>query len=99
MIRSAKDWVWRANRRRTSLAATMMRADGSTMRVLVSNLSYEGCHLWSEAELEKGELLELCVAGMSLIRAQVRWVAGDGVGLKFITGDSVVDERRARLGV
>lgn len=65
----------------------------------MSNLSYEGCLFWTEAELVKGELVELSLAGVSGMRAQVRWITGDRVGVKFITGDSVADDRRARLGV
>lgn len=99
MERGATDWVRRSNRRRTNLTGSARRADGSVFRILVSNLSYEGCHLWSEAGLEKGELLELSLAGVSDMQAQVRWVTGDRAGVKFMTGDSVADERRARLGV
>ena len=99
MERSSQDWVLRSNRRETSLHGIVKRADGSTLRVLVSNISYEGCHLWCEGELERGELVELNVTQMKLMRAQVRWVSGDSAGAKFITGDSVVDERRARLGI
>lgn len=99
MERSTQDWVWRAKRRRTNLTGTARRVDGSQLRVLVSNICYDGCHVWSGGDLQKGELIELCVTGMSLIRAQVRWVRGDSVGVKFVTGDSVPDERRARLGV
>ena len=31
------------------------RADGSPVRVLISNISYEGCHLWSESGTEQGD--------------------------------------------
>lgn len=99
MERSTEDWVRRATRRRANLTGSARRANGFTMRVLVSNISYEGCELWSGSELRKGELIQLCLAGMSIIKAQVRWVRGDSVGVKFVTGDSVPDERRARLGV
>lgn len=97
--RESQDWVCRAPRRARSLAATLERADGSQIRALISNLAYDGCHLWSEGELEKGELLELHAPGMGIISAQVRWAIRDSAGLKFITGNSAVDERRARLGV
>ena len=99
MERGTQDWVWRANRRRSNLTGIARRSDGSELRVLVSNISYDGCHLWSGGDLQKGELIELCVTGLSLIRAQVRWVRDDSFGVKFVTGDSVSDERRARLGV
>lgn len=97
--RGAADWVWRSNRRRANIAGSVKRADGSAVRVLVSNISYEGCHPWCDGDLQKGELIGLCLNRMSVMQAQVRWVRGDGAGLKFITGDSVVDDRRARLGV
>ena len=43
--------------------------------------------------------MTLSPTGTGVINAQVRWVAGDKAGVKFVTGDSVVDERRVRIGV
>jgi hypothetical protein len=97
--REKKDWIWRAFRRAVSLSGTAQRADGSTVRVLVSNISYQGCRLWSEGGFEPGEAITLCVSQMSRIKGHVRWISGDSVGLKFLTGDSAVDDRRARIGV
>jgi len=34
-----------------------------------------------------------------VIRAQIRWVRNGKAGARFLTGDSVVDARRARIGV
>ena len=63
------------------------------------NISYDGCHILAEDELEVGEALNLSVDAMSVIEAQVRWVDGGRSGLKFVTGASAVDARRARIGV
>jgi hypothetical protein len=99
MERETADWVWRTSRRRTNLAGIAKRGDGSAVRVLVSNLSYEGCHILGEGQLQKGEVIDLSLPRMSVIQAQVRWATGDSAGLKFIICYSVGDERRARLGV
>ena len=34
-----------------------------------------------------------------VIRVQIRWVRNGKAGARFLTGDSVVDARRARIGV
>lgn len=99
MERNDKDWVRRANRRPTHLRGTASRPGGALVRVLLSNITYDGCHLWCEGELEKGELLQIRVEGLSVMPAQVRWASGDRAGVKFVTGNSAVDARRARLGV
>ena len=99
MEREQQDWICRTMRRPVNLPGTARRQDGVSIRELMSNLSYQGCHLWTEGEVTVGETLELCVKGMGLLDAQVRWVSSYSVGLKFLTGDSAADSRRARIGV
>jgi hypothetical protein len=67
--------------------------------VLVSNISYQGCHLWSDHEFENGETLALTLPNYGDIDGQVRWVSGGSAGVRFLTGSSAKDDRRARIGV
>ena len=99
MEREPIDWLPRAARRRVSLTGMARWGDGSSSKVLLSNLSYQGCHLWSERQLTYGETVTLMLPGYGSMDAQVRWVAGDSAGVRFLTGSSAVDDRRARIGV
>ena len=99
MDRQPADWTERAPRRGISLTGLAVREDGQSRRVLVSNLSYQGCHLWSDAEFEVGETLQITLPQKGELAAQVRWSKDGRVGLRFLTGQSASDERRARLGV
>jgi hypothetical protein len=99
MEREPIDWLPRAMRRRVSLTGVARWEDASTAGVLVSNISYEGCHLWSDHELELGETVRLMLPGYGRIDAQVRWTDGGSAGVRFLVGTSAADERRARIGV
>jgi hypothetical protein len=98
MEREQQDWLSRAARRNVSLTGSARRADGSNLRLLVSNLSYEGCTVFSEKRLLMGEVVKVTVPGLGMLDAQVRWTAEDKAGLSFLLGKSVQEERRARLG-
>ena len=100
MQREPIDWKTRASQRRgVSHKARVKGADGREFHALVTNLSYNGCHMLSEGSLEVGESLVVDLAGRGSLPAQVRWIAGDCAGLQFLLGDSSVEDRRARIGV
>jgi hypothetical protein len=99
MKRQIVDWKQRASRRSASLTGSAHRSDGSAVRVLITNISYGGCHVLAEGELEAGEALTLAVTNSGRMKAQVRWVTGDQAGLTFVAGVSAVENRRLRLGV
>lgn len=99
MKRDENDWRMRPDRRTVSLSGLALRNDGTSSRVAVTNLSYDGCHLYSQDTFELGEPLRLSVQGMGTIRAQVRWVKEQSAGVRFLHDGSAVNERRARLGV
>ena len=81
MEREQQDWLSRSARRHVSLTGTARRADGSSLRVLVSNLSYEGCNLLCDKRLDMGEVIDLTVPGLGTMSAQVRWTAEERAGL------------------
>jgi hypothetical protein len=99
MQREPIDWKPRRPRRRTNLVAVVMSSDGVERRVLVSDLTYDGCQILGGHELMVGEAATLRMAGKGAIEAQVRWTDGDKAGLKFLVEGSALEQRRLRLGV
>ena len=99
MKREPADWKLRAGRRSTAIPGWAQRDDGSSVRVLLSNISYEGCHVLAEGDLTVGEVLKVDIPRMGLMEAQVRWSSDDQAGLRFMLGQSGVEARRARIGV
>jgi hypothetical protein len=95
--RPLTQWVKR-NRKATSLTGVAYRADGSWVRIHMTNLSYEGAHLITEEEFDIGEPLTLVMPRMQQLKVQVRWVKDGQCGVRFL-GGSAVDDRRARIGV
>jgi hypothetical protein len=49
--------------------------------------------------LSVGETLVLILPGRGSIDAQVRWIADERAGVRFLTGTSPSEQRRARIGV
>jgi hypothetical protein len=95
--RPTSEWVNR-NRKRTSLTGVAYRSDGAWVRVHMTNLSYEGCHLLTDQPFDIGEALTLVMPRMRHLMVQVRWVKDGQAGVRFVQG-SATAERRARIGV
>ena len=98
MDREQIDWLNREGRRKASLTGIACREDGSRLRVVVTNLSYQGCHLFAEDPICQGETFDLTVPSMGAVKAQVRWSDGESAGVRFLVGESAAEQRRARLG-
>jgi hypothetical protein len=96
--RSPANWVKR-NRKPMSLTGVAYRADGSWMRVHMTDLSYDGCKLLTDDTLDIGETLTLVMPRMQHTKAQVRWIKNQQAGIRFLTNASAVDDRRARIGI
>ena len=97
--RPQSEWVKRLERKPASCTGVAYRSDGSWVRVHMTNLSYDGCHLLTEDSLDIGETLKLVMPRMQHMSAQVRWVKESEAGVRFLANASAVDERRARLGI
>lgn len=96
--RSRSQWLPRATRNSTSTTGIAYRSDGSWLRVQMTNLSYDGCHLLTEDRLDVGETLELVFTRMQHLNVQVRWVKDNEAGGRFLHNATAADVRRARLG-
>ena len=57
MKREVVDWKGRSLRRQANVVGTARREQGQSFRVLLVNISYEGCHILCEQALITGETL------------------------------------------
>jgi len=96
--RPPSQWLKRAERNRTSLTGVAYRADGSWVRVHMTNLSYDGCHLLTDQPFDIGEALTLVMPRMQHLNVQVRWVTEGQVGVRFGQA-TAAEDRRSRIGV
>jgi hypothetical protein len=99
MNRELIDWKVRPIRRKLALPGTASSSNGRSFKIMLSNISYEGCHLLAEYDLMVGEVIEVEVPGMGRMQAQVRWASEDQAGVRFLLGSSITEARRARIGV
>jgi hypothetical protein len=96
--RPPSSWVKR-ERKPASITGVAYRADGSWVRVHMTNLSYDGCKLLTDDVLDIGETLTLVMPRMQHMQAQVRWIKGQTAGIRFLQRTSAAEDRRARIGV
>jgi len=75
--------VDRCDRRQVSLRALAIRDDGSTVEILLLDLSYEGCGIETPVELAAGEAIKLSVLRRGMVDAHVRWCDKGRAGLTF----------------
>jgi hypothetical protein len=75
----------RAERRPVNLPGFAARADGSTMEITLTDLSYDGCGIETAVEFTLGETLQLSVLDYGAIVAEVRWIEDGHAGLVFET--------------
>ena len=75
--------VARRERRPVTMIGYALRLDGSSVEVMVLDLSYEGCGIQSPIPLKPGEPLKLSVLRRGAISCQVRWYSDGNAGLVF----------------
>jgi PilZ domain len=86
----------RRERRAVSLRAFAVREDGSSVEVLLLDLSYEGCGVESPVPLKLGEALRLAVLKRGVIKARVRWCRGNKAGLVFESEEGAPEDQQPR---
>ena len=86
----------RNRRRPVRMDAVARRKGGITSRVVVLDLSYEGCGVETEVEFEAGEPITLSVFSRGEIRTHVRWSSGGRAGLIFDPEESEKKPARRR---
>ena len=76
--------IKRAPRVDTNIDASLTDSDGSSMEVVVLDISREGCRLEADGTLKIGEKIELHVPRYGTFPAQVRWAMGNEAGAVFL---------------
>jgi hypothetical protein len=88
--------VERRERRPVTMLGYAMRADQSTVEVMVVDLSYEGCGVETPTQFDAGEALKLSVLRRGAIECRVRWCSNGKAGLIFEPETKKVAAQRAR---
>lgn len=73
----------RPDRKAVALTASVMLNDGTYADATLLDLSYNGCAIACDLDLQIGTLLTLQVAELGNIRAHVRWASHGKMGLFF----------------
>ena len=73
----------RAERRRVSMTGHVLLAGGIAHEVTVTDLSYEGCGIETQAPLQPGQAIKLSVLRRGAVDAEVRWAKDGKAGLGF----------------
>jgi hypothetical protein len=76
-------WIDRKERARSNVAATLLRHDGSSEPVMVTNLSDEGCRIETDRALAIGERLRIAIPRVGELTAQIRWTVNGSAGARF----------------
>ena len=77
-------YIKRPPRIDTSIDATVTDSDGSSMSVVVIDISSEGCRMETDGSLKIGEKVELHVGRYGAFPAQIRWALGNEAGAVFL---------------
>ncbi len=87
-------------RRRERLSACIegrvIREDGTSVRVRLVDMNFDGCGICVPIELRPGELVEIVVLSRGFMPAQVRWCHDGRAGLEFgpLAGELKTKARR-----
>lgn len=71
-------------RKPVALRAVAVPHEGAMLDAFVSNLSYEGCDIECTPLPQRGEQVELRVARLGIIKAEVLWTRGGRAGCRFL---------------
>ena len=79
------DWTAaRELRRKAYFDVVVHRSDGTSCRVIVTDLSGKGCQVWTDMQFDVGAFVELKQEFLGNLSAEVRWACAGRVGLKFV---------------
>ena len=75
--------IKRRERYSVNFPAVATCSDGSTIRVHLWNMSYEGCLMETQKALPVGERIKLNLVDLGEVSAEVRWATKDRAGARF----------------
>lgn len=76
--------IKRAPRVDTRVQTTLIDSDGGRHKVLVTDISREGCRMETEELLKIGEVVQIEVPKYGTFAAQIRWALGNEAGAVFM---------------
>ena len=76
--------IKRSPRVDTRFEASLVDSDGNQHRVVVTDISREGCRLETDGSLRIGEQVQLEVPKYGTFPAQIRWALGNEAGAVFL---------------
>ncbi len=74
----------RGVRRNVALEVVVIRDDGTSSTVEMTDISRDGCQLRTRTEFEVGETITIDHEVLGKIPGQVRWMCAGRAGLKFV---------------
>ena len=77
-------FIKRSPRVTTNYKTSLTDSDGSTVPVVVVDISKEGCRLETDGSLQIGEHVEISVGRLGTYPAQIRWALGNEAGAVFL---------------
>ena len=77
--------IKRAPRVDTRYPALLTDSDGQTIKVVVTDISRDGCRIESDGEFKIGETVEIHVKRYGDYSAQIRWALGREAGAVFLS--------------
>lgn len=79
-----RDFKLREERKTADIGGWLIRVlDNSFWEFRITDLSYAGCRITTNASLKQGEILRLGLPRCGPTEATVRWTRGDTAGLRF----------------
>ena len=77
-------FIKRAPRVDTHIRGTVEDSDGTTIAVVVTDISREGCRMEIDGMLTIGETIEIQIDRYGSYPAKVRWALGNEAGAVFL---------------
>ena len=77
-------YIKRSPRVTTNYRTSVTDSDGTTVPVVVVDISKEGCRLETDGSLQIGEHVEISVGRLGTYPAQIRWALGNEAGAVFL---------------
>ena len=82
-------WIGRKDRDEVAIDAVVHRNDGSKRKVVLTNLSPDGCRIECDSDFRIGEHFKIAIPRKGQLNAQVRWALPGSAGARFLVGSDI----------
>lgn len=77
-------FIKRSPRVDTNIKTSLTDSDGSSIPIVVLDISREGCRIETDGSLKIGEQVQIDVPKYGTFPAQIRWALGNEAGAVFL---------------